>query len=157
MTIKNNVTRMLDGKKIPYTAHELPEEKLGAQEVAEILGVDPACVFKTIVAVRPSGGKPILALAPGDGQVNVKSLAKAAGEKKVKVTSHNEAEKLTGLQTGGISPLALINRGFQVFIDESIRNHEKVFVSGGQRGMNVRLAPDDLIRLTGARLAGIAV
>jgi Cys-tRNA(Pro)/Cys-tRNA(Cys) deacylase len=156
MTTKNNVTRMLDGKKIPYTAHELPDEKLGAQEAAEILGVDPVCVFKTIVAVRPAGGKPILALVSGNDQVDTKALAKAADEKKVKVASHDEAEKLTGLQTGGISPLVLINRGFQVFIDESIRDHEKVFVSGGQRGINIQLAPEDLIGLTGARVAKIA-
>ena len=129
---------------------------MGAQEAAKFLGVDPGCVFKTIVAVRPGRGKPILAVVSGNDQVDQKALAKAVGEKKVKVASHDEAEKLTGLQTGGISPLALINRGFQVFIDESIRDHDKVFISGGQRGINVQLAPEDLIEVTRARVAKIA-
>lgn len=156
MPITNNVTRMLDAKKIKYTTHDLPEEKVGAAGAAEIIGVPPETVYKTIVAVRPKGGKPVLALIPGDAELDLKALAKALGEKKITLASHAEAEKLTGLQTGGISPLALINKGFQVVADATFTQHEQVVISGGQRGINVQLAPRDVVKLVNARVAEVA-
>ena len=75
----NNVTRLLDSRKIPYTAFELPAEKLGAVEVALLLDVPPEQVFKTIVVAREGKGKPILALTPGPAEVDLKALAKAVG------------------------------------------------------------------------------
>ena len=87
MAIKNNVTRMLESRGFAYTPCELPNEKLGAVEVAEYLGVDPALVYKTIVVTRPGGGKPILAVVPGPNEVDLKALAKTLGEKKVSVTN----------------------------------------------------------------------
>jgi Cys-tRNA(Pro)/Cys-tRNA(Cys) deacylase len=156
MPITNNVTRMLDNKKIKYTAHDLPEEKTGALITAEIIGVAPETVFKTIVAVRPKGGKPVLALVPADRELDLKALAKALGEKKISLASHAEAEKLTGLQTGGISPLALINKGFQVVADVSFTEHPQVALSGGQRGLNIQLNPQDVVKLVNTRIAPIA-
>ena len=155
MPITNNVTRMLDAKKIQYTAHELPEEKLGASRSAEILGVPASQVFKSIVTVRTGPGKPILAVIPGDEELNLKLAAKAVGEKKLKVATHQEAEELTGLQTGGISPLALINKGFQILLDRSALEHATIFVSGGQRGLNIQISPKDLMKLTNARPADL--
>ncbi len=152
----NNVTRLLDQRKIAYTTHELPVEKLGAIEVARFLNVSPALVYKTIVVTRLEKGKPILAVTPGDQEVDLKALAAALGEKKLHLPSEREAERLTGLQAGGISPLALINRGFQVVIDESARRLEYIYVSGGQRGLNICLAPADLAALTNARFAAIS-
>ena len=156
MPIVNNVTRMLDAKKISYTAHDLPEEKLGAAEAAEFLGVNPELVYKTIVAVRTTPGKPILALVPGNSELDLKLLAKVLGEKKVRVASHQQAEELTGLQTGGISPLALINKGFQIVLEQEALSHPAIFVSGGQRGLNIQLSPKDLRKLTNARTAKIS-
>ena len=153
---KNNVTRFLDQKKIEYTLFELPEEKLGAEETARCLNVPLDLIFKTIVVKRVGLGKPILAVVPGTGEVDLKSLAKAVGEKKVQLTTQNEAETLTRLQAGGISPLALLNRGFQVVIDNSIRDHDEIHISGGQRGLNIRLPGPDLVRLTKARVAPIS-
>jgi len=112
----NNITRLLDSRKIPYQAFELPAEKLGARETAQLLRVDPALVYKTIVVTR-TAGKPILAVIPGPNRVDLKLLATALGEKKVTLPTEREAETLTGLQAGGISPLALIGKGFQVVID----------------------------------------
>ncbi len=152
----NNVTRLLNSRKIPYTAFELPEEKLGAVETAQILGVPLDQVFKTIVVVREIKGKPILALVPGDKEVDLKALAKAVGEKKLRLPSEREAENLTGLQAGGISPLALINRGFQVILDESANNFLEIHISAGQRGLNLRLPVVDLIKLINAHLAVIS-
>ncbi|GAB4421193.1 MAG: Cys-tRNA(Pro) deacylase [Anaerolineales bacterium] len=156
MASTNNVIRLLDSRKIPYRAYELPAEKLSALETARLLDVDPATVFKTIVAIRKSfGGKPVLAVIPGDAQLNLKALAAALGEKKMILPTQREAEELTGLQAGGISPLALLNKGFQVVIDESAREQAEIHVSGGQRGLNIRLPVSDLVKLTGARFARI--
>ncbi|MBM3143486.1 MAG: aminoacyl-tRNA deacylase [Chloroflexi bacterium] len=155
--IKNNITRLLDQRKIPYKVFELPEEKLGAEETAELLNVPLEVVFKTIVVTRLEGGKPILAVAPGSAEVDLKALAKALGEKKVKTTTQREAEELTGLQAGGISPLALIHRGFQVVIDRSAQDFDEIHISGGQRGLNIRLPVSDLARLTNSRFAEISL
>ena len=154
-TIRNNVTRLLDQRRIKYTAYELPVEKLGAEETALFLGVPPEVVYKTIVVVRTGGGKPILAVVPGCAGVDLKALARAVGEKKLKLTTQRDAEKLTGLQVGGISPLALINRGFQVVLDQSARGYAEIHVSGGQRGLNIRLPVADLVKLTQTHLANI--
>jgi Cys-tRNA(Pro)/Cys-tRNA(Cys) deacylase len=153
----NNITRLLDSRKIPYTAFELPNEKLGAIEAAQYMGVAPELVYKTIVVTREGRGKPILALVPGPKEVDLKALAKALGEKKVLLPSEREAERLTGLQAGGISPLALLQRGFQVVLDESALTHAEIYISGGQRGSNIRLPVEALITLTNARVALISV
>lgn len=152
----NNVTRMLDAKGINYRAYQLPSEKLGAQEAAEILGVAPEVVYKTIVVTRAGEGKPILALVPGSHEVDLKSLAKILGEKKVYLPTQREAEKITGLQAGGISPLALIKRGFDVILDASAEACAEIFISGGQRGMNIRIPVPDLTALTNAKIASIS-
>lgn len=154
--IKNNVTRLLDGRKIPYKAYQLPSEKLSALDVAKFLGVPPEQVYKTIVVTRVRRGKPILALVPGPGEVDVKALAKHIGEKKVNLPTQREAEQLTGLQAGGISPLALLNRGFQVIVDSSAKNYEELYISGGQRGLDIRLPLTAIISLTRATLAEIS-
>jgi len=152
----NNVTRMLEARKVAFSALDVPVQKLSALEVAEILNIPPDMVFKTIVARREKGGKLILALVPATGEVDNKALAACLNEKKVHVTSQSEAEALTGLQAGGISPLALINRGFQVVIDSSAQELEALLVSAGQWGLQIRLNPKDLAKLTNARFAPIA-
>lgn len=152
----NNVTRLLEARKIPYTAFELPNEKIGAMEAAQHLGVSPSLVYKTIVVTREGKGKPILAVIPGPLEVDLKALAKVLGEKKVTLPTEREAERLTGLQAGGISPLALLQRGFQVVLDESATQQAEIYISGGQRGLNIRLPVEALVALTNARLAAIA-
>jgi Cys-tRNA(Pro)/Cys-tRNA(Cys) deacylase len=154
--ITNNVTRFLSSKKVVFEAFELPAEKLGAQETARILGIPVHQVYKTIVVEREKSGKPILAVIPGDHEVDLKVLAQAAGEKKVHLPTEREAERLTGLQAGGISPFALLNKGFQIWVDASIQSETHVHVSGGQRGLNIRLPSADLLRLTQARVAPIS-
>ena len=84
------------------------------------------------------------------------ALARVLGEKKVYLASQREAEQITGLQVGGISPLALLSRGFQVVIDSSAESQEEIYLSGGQRGLNIRLAPNDLIALTNARVGKVS-
>jgi Cys-tRNA(Pro)/Cys-tRNA(Cys) deacylase len=88
--------------------------------------------------------------------VDLKPLAVFLGEKKVYLPTEREAEGLTGLQAGGISPLALINKGFQVVIDSSAQKYPEIHVSGGQRGLNIKLPVTDIVRLTKARLAPVS-
>jgi Cys-tRNA(Pro)/Cys-tRNA(Cys) deacylase len=152
----NNITRLLDSRKIPYKAFELPTEKLGARETARLLGVDPELVYKTIVITRLKG-KTILAVIPGPNRVDLKLLANALGEKKVSLPSEHEAEELTGLQAGGISPLALLNKGFQVVIDSVAQTRPDIHVSGGQRGLNLRLPVKALADITHARFVEVSV
>jgi Cys-tRNA(Pro)/Cys-tRNA(Cys) deacylase len=156
MTKVNNITRLLESKRIPYRAFELSVEKHSALETAVLLGVDPELVYKTIVVVRPKG-KPILAVIPGPNRVDLKLLADALGEKKVNLPSEREAEMLTGLQAGGISPLALLNKGFQVVIDSAAESKPEIHISGGERGLNIRLPVKALVELTRARFARVSV
>jgi Cys-tRNA(Pro)/Cys-tRNA(Cys) deacylase len=155
--IKNNVTRLLDARKISYTAFELPAEKLGALETARLLSVPPEQVFKTIVVTREGKGKPVLAIVPGTDEVDLKALARAVGEKKLTLPTEREAEKLTGLQAGGISPLALLNHGFQMVLDSSAELFESIHVSGGQRGLNICLPVSGLVDLIHPTLADICL
>ena len=163
-SFKNNVTRLLDSKRVTYSIHEYDYDAgvRAAVEVAAAIGLPPAQVFKTLVAL-PDGGKggsgskggsrpkPLLVVIPGPATLDLKALAKAVGTKKARMATHEEAEALTGLQTGGISPLALVNKGFAVYIDERAHTFETIAVSAGQRGANVVLPVAALIKLTQAR------
>lgn len=147
---------MLDARKVRYTAYELPAEKLSAQETARLLNIPIELVFKTIVVTREGKGKPILALVSGDREVDLKLLAKVLNEKRLRLPTEREAEAITGLRAGGISPLALINKGFQVVIDAVAQSHKEIHVSGGQRGLNICLPVLELVKLTNARFAGFS-
>ena len=120
-------------------------------EAAQFMGVSEAQVFKTIVTTREKG-KPVLAVVPGPHVVDLKLLAAFLGEKKMSLPSEREAEALTGLQAGGISPLALINKGFQVVIDSAAQEFTEIYISGGQRGMDIQLPVADLVQLVNAKV-----
>ena len=155
MSVTNNVTRFLDSRKVKYAAHELPTEKLGAVEAAQLLNLPMEQVFKTIVTKREKG-KPVLAVIPGPHIVDLKLLASFLGEKKMHLPTEREAEQLTGLQAGGISPLALINKGFQVVIDSSAQAFDEIYISGGQRGLNIQLGVSDLAKLVNAKMGNVS-
>lgn len=155
MTASNNVTRLLDARKVPYQTFELSAEKHSALETARMLNVPPEIVFKSIVVTREKG-KPLLVVIPGPNEVDLKAVAAAINEKKVHLPTQREAENLTSLQAGGISPLALINKGFQVLLDSAAQNYPEIHVSAGQRGLNVRLPVAALVQLTNARIAPLS-
>ena len=148
MPTVNNVTRFLDSRKVFYETFEYPPDKLSALEVAHLLDVAPDSVFKTIVVTRDKPRKPLLVLVPGPSSVNLKLLASSIGEKKVYLPTEREAEQLTGLQAGGISPLALLHKSFPVYIDRPALELERVLVSAGKRGVNLELPVEDLLRVT---------
>ena len=147
---------MLAAKGVAFEAHELPEEKLGGMEAAAILKVKPGQVFKTIVALRPDGGKPVLALIPAPAQVDLKAVGRMLAGKKLQLATLAEAEKMTGLQAGGISPLALIGKGFETVVDEAAVSYDEIYLSGGQRGLNLSMAPHAVIELTHAKVGKIS-
>jgi Cys-tRNA(Pro)/Cys-tRNA(Cys) deacylase len=143
-------------KGVNYEITQFPDTMRDAEEIAETLGLPPEQIFKTLVVVRPQGqGKPYLAMMPANGRLNLKKLAKAVGEKKLVMASHAEAEKLTGLQVGGISALALRHKNFKVYLDQSAANFAEIYVSGGRRGLDVKLGVADLVRLTQAKMAAL--
>ena len=152
----NNATRMLDAKGIPYQAMEIPNRKMNAQEVADFLNAPPDQVYKTIVTKKEKNGKFVLALVPTPTQVNLKKLAKALKEKKMVLPTQKEAEKATGLRAGGISPLILVNKGFQTIIDQQAEEMEEIIISAGQWGLQIQMNPIDLAKLTNARFVPIA-
>jgi Cys-tRNA(Pro)/Cys-tRNA(Cys) deacylase len=155
-TDKTLAMRLLDGKKVAYVAQRYdPDIFVSAVEVAGAIGMPPAQVFKTLVA-QPDAGKPILAVIPADSELDLKALAHAIGAKKVRMATQADAERLTGLQKGGISALALVNKGFRVLLDSSALEFPQIAMSAGERGVQVVLAPQDFVRVTGARLAAIA-
>ncbi len=151
---KTLAMKVLDGRKIKYEVAAYPGGMRDAVEIARELGAPPAQVFKTLVVLPPEGygrnAKPILAVIPANRQLNLKKLAKLLGVKKVKMASHKEAEALTGLQVGGISPLALLNKGFQVYLDTAAREQTQIYVSAGRRGRQIKLSAADLVQATGA-------
>src|SRR5690606_34391649 len=155
MAQKTLAMRLLEGKKVPYEAVTYPDTERDATVVARHLGVPPAQVFKTLVVTRERG-KPILVMIPADCQLDLKLLAKELNEKKLQMATHQEAEKLTRLQVGGISPLALLNKGFQITIDAAAREHEAIYVSAGEKGINLKVGVADLLRVTGARIVRAA-
>jgi Cys-tRNA(Pro)/Cys-tRNA(Cys) deacylase len=155
--VVNNITRLLDQRHIAYSTYELPAEKLGAIETARRIGVSPSIVYKTIVVLRTTpGSKPILAIIPANSQLDLKLLAAFLKEKKVHLPTQREAEVMTGMQAGGISPLGLVNRGFLILLDQTAASRAEMHISGGQRGLSIRLAVKDLVKLTGARMAVIS-
>jgi Cys-tRNA(Pro)/Cys-tRNA(Cys) deacylase len=147
--------RVLEGKKIPYEVAAYPDSERDAAVIAHHLNVPAGQLFKTLVVTR-SPAKPVLALVAADSQLDLKKLAQFLSEKKLKMAGHSEAEAVTGLQVGGISPLALLNRGFLIVIDNAVQKHEQVYVSAGRRGINLKVPVAGLLKVTGARCADIS-
>jgi Cys-tRNA(Pro)/Cys-tRNA(Cys) deacylase len=148
---KTLAMKLLDGKKVPYKAYSYPNNLRDAEEVAKALNFPSERVFKTLVISRPKPDKNILAMVPANRQLDLKKLAKTVGDKKLKMASHQDAEALTGLQVGGISALALLNRGFDIYLDQSAKEFKEIVISGGEKGQQIELAVTDLIMLTRAR------
>ncbi len=150
-TQKTLAMKLLEGKKVPYETMAYSISLRDAKEVAAALDIPAGEVFKTLVVPRPKPAKPMLVMIPADRQLDLKKLAAAVKAKKLKMATHSEAERLTGLQVGGISALALLNRGFAIFLNESANSLDQVVISAGQRGLQIKLAVADLVVVTGAQ------
>lgn len=133
-------------------AHDPAAESFG-MEAAEALNLDPATVFKTLLA--EVDGTATVAIVPVTGQLDLKGLAAARGGKRARMMDVAAAERMTGYVAGGISPLGQ-RKALPTVIDASAEGLATVYVSGGQRGLDIGLAPADLLRLTGATYAPIS-
>jgi Cys-tRNA(Pro)/Cys-tRNA(Cys) deacylase len=153
MPVKNNVTRLLDSRKVAYATAEYDGSQFhSADEVAQLIGVPADQLYKTIVVLREDKTrKPLLVMVAAPREIDLKKLAASLGEKKLRIAKHDEAEKLTGLQVGGISALALLSKPFEICLDHTALNFERIHISGGQRGLDVEIGVKDLMALTKAK------
>lgn len=148
--------RILNIAGAQYQVHEFqhdPHVRAYGTEAAQALGVEAGRVFKTLVI--SVDGELVNAIVPVSGQLDLKSLAQAAGGKKAELAGLAEAERRTGYVTGGVSPLGQ-RKQLPVIADQTVKEHETIFVSGGRRGLEVEMTPAVFLELTQATLAKIA-
>jgi Cys-tRNA(Pro)/Cys-tRNA(Cys) deacylase len=149
-------TVLLTKAKVPFTLHPYEHDARSTafgDEAAAALGVDPARIFKTLIAAVE--GKLACAVVPVAARLDLKAFAAALGGKRAELADPAAAARATGYVVGGISPLGQRSR-LPVVVDASAETFDTVYVSAGRRGLQVELAPADLVRTTGARLAAIA-
>ncbi|MFI5646698.1 Cys-tRNA(Pro) deacylase [Kitasatospora sp. NPDC051705] len=149
-------TVVLEGAAVPFTVHAYEHDPAAASyggEAAEALGVTAERVFKTLVA--DVDGVLTVGVVPVAGQLDLKALAAAVGGKRAAMADPAAAERSSGYVRGGISPLGQ-RRPLRTVVDDSALAHPTVYVSAGRRGLEVELAPADLVALTGAATAAIA-
>lgn len=153
---KTNAARILEGLGIAFELHtaEVDESDLSAVAMAQKLGVDPGRVFKTLVARGDKTGV-LMACIPAAAELDLKALAAASGNKHVEMVPLKEVRPLTGYIRGGCSPLGA-KKAYPVFMDESAILYETIFVSAGQRGVQLCLNPDDLLRAVDGQYAQLA-
>ena len=156
---KTNAARLLDQMGIQYDlrAYEVDPEDLAAETVAAKIGLPAEQVFKTLVA-RPSGSKDrngvVMAVIPGDQELDLKALAKATGEKNIQLVPVKELQGLTGYVRGGVTALAA-KREYPVFVDETIELFDVISISAGMRGLQILIAPADYLRATKGTIAAL--
>lgn len=148
----------LEKAGVPFSAHEFghtPGERNYGQAAAEALGVEPDRVFKTLLAtLTTTGVEQVVGIVPVSGQLSLRELAAALGGKRAEMCPPDVAERLTGYVVGGISPFGQKKR-LRTAIDETCILFDTIFVSGGRRGLDIEIAPDDLVRVLDAVVAPI--
>jgi Cys-tRNA(Pro)/Cys-tRNA(Cys) deacylase len=146
---RTNVLRLLEAAGIPWEVREYPvEEELSALRTAELLALPPEQVFKTLV-LRASGGDCYVFCVPAAAELDLKKAARIAGEKNIDLLPLRELQPLTGYIRGACSPIGM-KKSFPTFIDETAELFSQISVSAGLRGLQVLLAPADLIAFTKA-------
>lgn len=149
-------TVALDRLRVDYLLHEyVVAEKVGdgyGEAVAAAIGLPATRVFKTLVA--EVDGIPVVAAVPVAARLSTRLLARAVGSKRAELLAPASAERLTGYVTGGISPFGQ-KRRLDLYVDLSALDHDTVAVSGGMRGIQLEISPDDLIRVTNATVAAL--
>ena len=153
---KTNAARLLDRSKIKYELipYLVDENDLAAGPVAEQLGEDIQTVFKTLVLVGDKSGY-IVCVVPGNHEVDLKLAAKASGNKWVEMIPMKELLGVTGYIRGGCSPIGMKKR-FPTYIHQSCMEHDAIYISAGVRGLQIRIAPQDLISFVGAEVGEIS-
>lgn len=152
---KTNAARLLDRAKIAYdlVPYTVDEDNLAATHVAEELGEDIATVFKTLVLRGDRSGL-FVCVIPGDKEVDLKAAARVSGNKKADLIPMKELLPTTGYIRGGCSPIGM-KKPLPTFIHSTCLDHERIYISAGVRGLQIAIAPADLIAYTGAEVAEI--
>lgn len=153
---KTNAMRELDRAGISYEVREFEETDVSrgvGMRIAEQLGEGPDSSLKTLVCVAPSGDH-VVCCIPVACEVDLKKAAAAAGEKSLSLMPIKDLEVVTGYVRGGCTPIGM-KKSFPTLIDETAQLYDEVGVSGGRRGLSIRLSPDDLVAFLGATLADI--
>lgn len=152
---KTNAVRTLDKAKIAYElmTYTVDEHDLSATHLAESAGLDVACVFKTLVMHGDRSGHFVCLLA-GDAAVDLKKAAKVSGNKSCALLPLKDLLAVTGYIRGGCSPLAM-KKALPTYLDEAAKAVPQIYVNGGQRGLQIFLAPEDLLRVTGGQWAAL--
>ena len=152
---KTNVARLMDKAKVKYQLvhYEVDESDLSATHVAEQLGEDVAQVFKTLVLHGDKNGY-FVCVIPGDKEVDLKKAAKISGNKNCEMVAVKELLPLTGYIRGGCSPIGM-KKHFPTYIHDTVGQFDYVYVSAGQRGLQIKLSPSDLIRESKAQTADL--
>ena len=152
---KTNAARLLDRAKIAYELipYTVDEDNLAATHVAEELGEDIAMVFKTLILRGDRTGH-FVCVIPGDKEVDLKAAARVSGNKKADLIPMKELLPTTGYIRGGCSPIGM-KRPFPTFIHATCLDHERIYISAGVRGLQIAIAPADLIAYTRAEVAEI--
>ena len=153
---KTNAARLLDKAGVAYKLipYEFDENDLAAQHVADSLGQDIARVFKTFVLHVDRTGY-IVCVVPGDSEVELKALAKVSGNKKVEMIPMKDLLGVTGYIRGGCSPVGMKKR-FPTYFHSTALDFDTIYVSAGVRGLQLEIAPSDLISFVGATVADVA-
>lgn len=153
---KTNVARLLDKAGIKYNLipYEFDENDLAAQHVADSLGQPIERVFKTLV-LHGDKTKHIVCVVPGNTEVNLKALAKVSGNKKVEMIAMKDLLGVTGYIRGGCSPIGM-KKKFPTYFHSTATDFETIYVSAGVRGLQVEIAPGDLIEFVGGLVFEVA-
>jgi len=154
--MKTNAVRALDELKIPYELreYEVDLDDLSAESVARKIGLDLEQVFKTLV-VRGDRTEICLAIVPANAELDLKALAKLAGDRKMELVPLKEVQPLTGYVRGGVTALAC-KRDYPVYLDETAILFDWISVSAGVRGIQILLKPEDYVRAVHAVAREIA-
>lgn len=152
---KTNAIRILEAHKVSHSSaeYEFSEDEIDALSVANKIGVDPETVFKTLVA-RNEKNELFVFVIPATFELNLKKAASASLNKKIEMIKVKELQPLTGYIRGGCSPVGM-KKLFPTFIDETAQLYDSIYVSAGIRGMQVKLAPNDLAGIIGAKFADL--
>jgi Cys-tRNA(Pro)/Cys-tRNA(Cys) deacylase len=153
---KTNAMRLLDAAGIPYQLYSYPldEDDISAEQVAALLEVAPERIFKTLIALGDRTG-PMLVLAPARTEIDLRALARHSGDKRVELAPQREVLGLAGHERGAVTPLG-IARSYPVYIEETAILWDTIGISAGAKGLELMLAPGDLIKITSAKLVDIA-
>ena len=154
---KSNAMRELDRAGIAYKAEEVVEDDISrgvGVRIAEQLGEDPDSAFKTLVCVAP-GGDHVVCCIPVAAELDLKRAAAAAGEKSLSLMPIKDLEAVTGYVRGGCTPIGM-KKLFPTLFDETAQLFETIGISGGRRGLSLRVAPEPLAELIGAKFVDIA-